>query len=884
LDIQDKRYVLPAFSEAQPGQIPARTLPAPLTSLIGREQEVQAVCRLLQHSEVRLVTLLGAGGIGKTRLGLQATRQLVDDFADGVCFVSLAPIRNPALVIPTIAQAFELKEVGEQSLLDLLKTSLRNKHLLLFLDNFEQIVTAAPLLSDLLVCCPLLKILLTSRAVLRIQGEYQYPVPPLAVPDLKPLPALELLPQYAAVELFRQRAQASKHDFQLTKANAHTIVEICAHLDGLPLAIEMAAARIKLLPPQALLARLSRRLAVLTSGARDMPARQQTLRNTIAWSYALLDPQEQRLFRWLSVFIGGCTLQAVETVCATLDGGDGAISVLDSVATLLDTSLLQQIEQEGEEPRLMMLETIREYGLESLAESGEVEAACQAHALYYLALTEEKEPQLDGPQQVTLLEQLGREYDNLRAAMRWSLEPDETGQRSSIALRLGGALRWFWLVRGHFSEGRNFLEQALVGREGTAASVRAKALDAAARLAGSQGNYEQQGVLCEESLALYRQLGDKLGMAHALFTLGGTSQDWGGEARLRNNLAAARTRTEEALALFKEVGFEEGAAWSLLRLARLASIQGEYAEVRVLFEENVALHRQLGNKRGISASLFRLAEVLFASQNDTATIRQLVEESLVLCQELKSKEGIAASFFLLGELALSQADVATARSLLEKSVALCREMGHRDGIAQALSALARVEVLQGNHVAVHTLYEESLAIYRALNNKEGVALCLDGLAGALVAQEEPAWAARIWGTAETLRKTIGVTIPPIWRAFYERSTAAARTQLGEETFAAAWAQGQSMTPEQALAPQGPATIPPPTITTKNTTPTYPAGLTAREVEVLRQIAQGLSNDQVAEQLVVSPRTVNWHLTSIYSKLQVSSRSAATRYAIEHKLV
>ncbi len=440
--MQDKLYLLPSRQPTQPTQVFDHNLPAQLTSLIGREQEVIAACTLLIRAEVRLLTLTGPGGVGKTCLALQIANELLDAFADGVCFVPLAPIFDPDFVLPAIAQTLGLKEAGNQPVSDLLKEYLRNLHLLLFLDNFEQIVAAAPLLADLLASCPKLKILVTSRAVLHIQGEHEFPVPLLALPDLKQLPDSASLTEYAAVALFLQRAQAIKPDFQITPANAHAIAEICSRLDGLPLAIELAAARIKLLPPQALLARLEHRLQVLTSGASNAPARQHTLRNTLKWSYDLLDAQEQRLFRRLSVFVGGCTLEAIEAIYTELDNGDEAIQLLDAVASLIDKSLLQQTEQEGEELRLVMLETIREYALECLAANGEMEVTRQAHADYFLVLAEEAEPKLVGIEQLQWLVRLEREHDNLRMALSWLLER----KALEMALRLGGALSLFWVL------------------------------------------------------------------------------------------------------------------------------------------------------------------------------------------------------------------------------------------------------------------------------------------------------------------------------------------------------------------------------------------------------------------------------------------------------
>ena len=867
----------------QPGNY-HHNLPAQPTRLIGREHEVTAVSALLRRSEVRLVTLTGIGGVGKTRLGLQVSNDLLDEFADGVYFVALAPVIDPELVIATIAQVLGIKETGERPLLDLLKAYLRDKHLLLLLDNFEQVLQAVPRLADLLSDCPQLKVLVTSRAVLHIRGEHEFPVPPLALPDLTHLPGSEALLQYAAVALFLECAQAARPDFQVTPDSIHAIAEICMRLDGLPLAIELAAARSKLLPPQALLTRLAHRLQVLTRGARDAPVRQQTMRNTLAWSYDLLDVEEQRLFRRLSVFAGGCTLEALEGLSTAL--GDTSSDVLDQVASLMDKSLLRQVEQGEEESRLLMLETIREYGLEVLASNGEMENTRREHAHFYLSLAEDAEIEIGGPRQAAWLERLEREHDNLRAALQWTLEQAEIeepmeGKRSiETALRLGGALRGFWVVHGHLSEGRNFLERALaigvpIGSTEIKASVHAKALLVAANLAFIQSDYKRAEPLFKESLALYRELEDQPGIAFALSMLGSVAWTQG-------DMAVARTVTEEALAIARQVDDMERIATSLFILGLISSSQGEYARARALFEESVATHRATGNKRGIAHSLSQLAQVLIVSQEDQARVSPLLEECLTLSQEVGFKEGMAAYHCISGQLALARRDILTARSFAEKSVALYRELGHRHGTANSLALLGGVLATEGDYAAAQTLFEQSLAISCDLNEQWVASVYLVVLGEVVAAQQKLAWAAQLWGAAEALRDAFSVPIPLAERANYERLITSARVHLGERAFASAWAQGRSMTPVQALAAQGQKLIPTPT-TTRIPPPTYPAGLTAREVEVLRLVSSGLTDLQIAEKLVLSPRTVHAHISSIYNKLDVTSRSAATRYAIEHHL-
>ena len=764
------------------------SLPVLPTALIGREQEVTTLVQRLRREEVRLVTLTGPGGTGKTCLGIQVASELRELFAGGVWFVSLAPIKEAVLVMPTIAQALGIRDGGGPALFARLAAVLQPQPVLLFLDNFEQVVGAASQVADLLMACPQLKVLVTSREVLHVRAEHEFVVPPLALPDPAHLPALAALASLPSVALFLQRAQAVKPEFELTMTNASAVVEICVQLDGLPLAIELAAARMKLLSPPALLARLGQRLAMLTSGSRDVPPRQQTLRNTIAWSYHLLDAWEQRLFRWLSVFVGGWTLQAAEAVCARADIGGG--HVFEGIASLVDKSLLQRLEhtgEDGEGSSLRMLETIREYGQEALIAHGEGATARQAHADYFCRVAEEAESALQGPQLVPWLEQLEREHDNLRAALRWACDSEQT----AMALRLGTALERFWVIRGHRTEGLAFLEQALASSAEVATEVRAKALLAAARLAFVQSNYTRGAVLAQESLALFRGLGDRGGIALSLDRLGMAA--W-----RRGDFAAARVLMEEALALFRARDDQSRVAWSLWTLGLLNTKQGEYTRACALFEDSVTLFKQLGHKRGLAAALTQWAGTLFLSQAEPMLFDPLLQEGVSLQQEVGDQEGMAVSSLLLGWIALTQGDLAAAHTRGEEGLMLYRKMEHREGIAEALVLLAKVEIARGDHACARVLYDESLTLARDIGDQELIASGLTGLARVVAMQGEPAWAVRLWGSAEALREALGAPLPPLERADYDQAVAAVRDHLGENAFVAAWAQGRRMTAEQVL--------------------------------------------------------------------------------------
>src|SRR6266487_3758364 len=650
--------------EARQGVLPH--LPILLTPLIGREQEVAAVCAQLARPDVRLLTLLGTGGIGKTRLSLEVARAMQTHFADGVYLVPLAPIRDPSLVLPAIAQELGIRESGAQPLFAQVREAVGTRSLLLVLDNVEQVVAVAPELEELLAGCPQLKLLVTSRAFLHLGAEHIFLVPPLALPNPTGLPGEEHQADSAAMALFVQRAQALLPRFQLTPANAQDVAEICVRLDGLPLAIELAAARIRLLPPQALLARLSRRLQVLTGGARTLPERQQTLRNTLKWSYDLLDIQEQQLFRWLSVFVGGWSLEAAEAVAHAGQPPDPvSVSVLDGVASLLDKSLLLQVEWESEEPRLLMLETVREYGLECLASSGEMELTRQAHATYYLQLSEQAEPELRGAQQAMWFNRLEAEHDNFRAALSWAVENGE----GEIGLRLVGALWRFWMVRGYFTVGRGWLERVLERSSDAAPALQAKAFTGAGSIAWAQGNYQQAQRWHQQALALYRAVGDKPGIAFALNNLGNQAQYQGDYER-------ARALLQESLALYRELGDQWGIAIVLGSLGVGEAWQGDYERARALFEENLALCRELQAKVDIALVLHNLGDVA-RYQGDHRRAMAYLEECLSVCEELGDKRLTANTLNILGLLARWQGDLVRSAARHTESLALSRELGEK---------------------------------------------------------------------------------------------------------------------------------------------------------------------------------------------------------------
>jgi predicted ATPase/class 3 adenylate cyclase len=644
-DLSHAEHLFQVVIEGLPSDFPAlrsldarpNNLPVQATTFVGRERELAACRRLLGGS--RLLTLTGPGGTGKTRLGLQVAAEELTEFADGAFFVALGPIADSALVPSTIAAALSVREESGSPLSDTLKAHLSDKELLLLLDNFEQVMEASSLLSELLGSAPRLKAIVTSREVLGLYGEQEMPVPPLGLPDPRRLPDLESLSQYEAVALFIERAMAARPDFAVTNENAPAVAEICVRLDGLPLAIELAAARTKILSPEAILSRLDRRLELLTRGARDLPARQRSLRGAIEWSYDLLGEAERRLFERVSVFRGGGTLEALDAVC---DPQTLEIDILDGLSSLVDKSLIRREETLGGEPRFRMLETIQEYGLERLNQSQDADVMLRRHAEHFLALAEEAEPEVEGPDQATWLDRLDLEQDNIRASLRWAIDWGE----AETGLRMVAALWRFWQQRGYLSEGRRYADQLLEMPPGTASpAVRAKALGAAGSLAYWQNDYPATQARYEEALALSREDGDTRLIAEATYNIGFLPM-------IEGNDRAALALLEQSLELFRQLDDPVRIANVAGGIGMILGRSGDFQKALQLMEEAVTSIRKTGNKFALADELTGLAGVYHRLGRDEDA-RDAIVESLVLFREANNPSGIAVGLEAIGVIAVT---------------------------------------------------------------------------------------------------------------------------------------------------------------------------------------------------------------------------------------
>jgi len=752
-------------------------IPRQPTPLIGRRPLLAEVQERLRAG-IGLLTLTGPGGSGKTRLAIEVAATMQDEYPDGVWFVDLSSLRHAHLVLPSIAQTLGLPDTHTRSPLERLRQALKNQRLLLVLDNFEQVLEAAPELADLLQTCPGLQLLVTSREPLRLRWEYEQPVPPLELPDPTQLPPPDELARVEAVALFLERARAVQPTLSLTSENAPAVATICARLDGLPLAIELAAAHTKVLPPRALVGRLERRLEVLVGGTLDRPARHRTMAGAIAWSFDVLNEDEQSVFCRLGVMAGGCSSEAAEAV--------SGCDVSHVLGSLVDKSLLRVQEGVGGEPRFRMLDTIRSFALERLDARGEHAEVAHRHAAWCSSLAQRAEPELRGPEQVLWMDRLDQEHDNLRTALTWALD---TGHVET-ALSLAGSIYLFWFTRGYFLEGQHWLDRAL-GVADTASvspAVHAKALSAAGEMAWGRGELDRARRGHEAALAIRRELADAVGMAQSLHNLG--------------NLAIER---------------------------------GEDTLARALHEEALGIRRDRGSPRDLALSLRNVAR-LATARGDVALAKSLLEEALQLSEESQHEVGRAEALRLLGDLALRQGHAARAAGMVAESLQLAHEVGAQGVIVNDIELLASIADARGRFQVV----------------------------------------ARLLGAVEALRERTRSAARPTERQVIERAIADVRTRLSDVDLAAAWAIGRGLTLDQIeeLA-QGLATDAPPHVTQ--------TGLSAREREVVTLIAQGLTNRQIADQLIMSERTVHAHVRNILDKLGLASRTQVATWAMQHHL-
>lgn len=824
----------------EPAGTARRNLPAPRTSFVGREREMIEVKRMMAMT--RLLTITGVGGSGKTRLALEVARDLVGAYPDGVWLAELAPLADPGLVPQAVARTLGVKEQPGQPLTDTLAETLRTKRTLLVLDNCEHLLDGAARLVDaLLDSCPHLRILATSREALGIAGEVRWTVPSLSMLDPQSADTVEELERSESARLFVERASARRPGFSLTPDNTQAVAQICHRLEGIPLAIELAAARVGALSIKQISERLTASLKLLTGGDRTQVPKQRTLRGTLDWSHELLSTNEKKLFGRLSVFAGGWTLEAAEEV-----GADGSIEgsdVLDLLGRLVDKSLVVAEAEAQGAVRYRTLEPIRQYARERLEESEESEAIQRRHAEFFLALAEEAEPEVEGPQQAAWLERLEAEHDNLRAALSWSLE---RGEEAELGLRVAGALGQFWYLRGYLGEGRRWLEEALAKSSPASTAARANALHRLSFLAYLQGDLDRAQEASEEGLKLE-----------------GVEQFW--DIAGRRSVAAGLGR---------------------LMLGIVASAQGDSERAIQLYEKSLALSRKIGDKRGIADNLLLLG-IEMRPRGDLGKARELLEEGMVVGREVGDPELLAAFLTQLCDTFLLQGDLERATVVGDKAVAICREHKHRFMLSEVLCNLGWVALLRGNLERATTLYVESLELKREVGLMLPLPEPLDGLACVATARGETERAVRLFGATQALHELVRnyLTVRE-YAALREPYLAATRSQLSEEAWETAFAEGRAMgfeeTVEYALSdkkrpsplvpmPEEPSAAQPPVV------------LTRREREVASLVAQGLTNRQIASELVIGERTVETHVRNLLKKLGLSSRDQVSVRMSAHPL-
>ncbi len=841
-------------------------VPVPLTPLLGRDEEIGCIRVLLDAQGTRLLTLTGPGGIGKTRLAIEVAAQVAPDFAHGACFVALASVRDPQFVVGAVAQALGLQDSGESPVQDIVAAVLRDRHLLLVLDNLEHVVgSVAPWLAALLAECPLLHVMVTSRIAVQIDGEQRFVVPPL--PLLK-VEAGEAVSDNAAVALFTQRARAANRDFDLTTGHAGVMAEICRQLEGLPLAIELAASRISVLSPPAILARLSDRLSVLKGDRRDAPERHRTMRDAIAWSYDLLPPGEQALFRRLAVFVGGFTVEAAEAV--------GGPMTLDLLTVLVDHSLVRRLPLPGEGARMGMHETIREFGLEQLIAHGEEGAARDAHAGYFLQMGAEADRGVRSHAQLEWFARLETDQDNLRAAIAWLAQQE----RIEEALKLATDIMWFHWIRGHDTESRDLLESLLAHPQAAKRTVgRVRALAYIHGTATPLGDPYRAKLAAMEAVSIAREHDDPYTTAFTLLGLGGAHT-------FEGDLDAATAEFEESLAISQERNDLWLIGIASAHLSQIATRRGDTELATVYAKHALQAGRDVGDRHLMAAGHGHLAEMALR-QGSLERAEPSMIEALRLMRALGDKRNLPYYLVNLARIALHHGDVLTAVTQVEESFAITQQTGNRQELPFCLLALAHVTRRNGEHARATQLLRESILLSQQCGQVSGIAQALQELAAVAIESGDMRFAARMFGASDGLMASTHHAETELWTFVNEADLmAVVRSALGDAEFSTAFGAGQALTLDDAVREAMEFTpsqvsadasgLPSPTDS--------PFGLTPRELEVLRLMADGLTNQEIADTLFLSLRTVTSHVTGILTKLALTSRTAAVSYAIRHGLI
>lgn len=850
------------------------TLPYPLTPLVGRTLDVEYVESLLRTAGHRLVTLTGPGGVGKTRLALHLAMELTDDFVDGVLFVPLSPIRDPALVLPTIGQALDIRDIVDGTFDQRLADLLGDQHLLLVLDNFEQVMPAAVSIARILSVCPYLTFLITSQSALGIEGEQQVPVLPLPTPETAGMTTEEIL-RFDAVELFLQRARAVSPHLVLDDEQAAVIATICRKLDGLPLAIELAAARTNILSPKALLARLSNRLQVLTGDRRDVPDRLQTMRQAIAWSYDLLIPSEQALFRWLSVFVGGVPIEAVEAMA--IPGEAAGLAPLDLLSHLVDRSLVRSEPSASGDPRFLMLESLREFGLEQLQLQCEEEDARAFHAEYFRQLAEESVPHLADPGQEAWFGRLAADWDNLRATLEWSFSSGHEG----IALRICSSIWRFWSTRGLATEGRGWTARALAANVDDRSRDRVAALFGAGYLAEDQNDLDAAFGCFQRSLDLAEAIDDTRGAARAVVGMGTIALD-------RSEYPRALALHTRAKSLSEDAGDDHEIAVALGNMGNVHYFQANYDQCEVCWTEGIRILREMGDVRGEAMIAGNLG-ALILDRGDLERARELLTRTLTLQRQLGDKRSMSFTLTNLGEVWYRYDDSVAAREFYAEALTLFREFGDPRSEAIVLTSVARVAWAKGECAEAARMLAGSTLTLAAIGDASSVVENIELLANVAVRCCAFPEAAELFGAAESIRRAIDAPVRASLQTENEQGHSAARAALGPVTFEAAREAGQQLDVQSAAGRI--AIIARRLVARANSLPptagdvlSDPHHLTERERDVLRLLLAGQSTREIATTLFISPRTASTHVTNILGKLGVTSRAAAVAHALRTGIV